>query len=293
MKISIVVPSFNQARYLPAALDSIAAQDYPDLEVRIYDGGSTDGSADVLRVHPAGYWWISERDRGQAEAINRGLAESSGDVLAYLNSDDVYLPGALERVAGYLSSHPECLVLYGDAHHLHADGSVMEAYGTEPWNFERLQEVCFLCQPAVFWRREVVERFGFFDDSLRFALDYEYWLRIGKHARFHYLQGQFLAGSRLHAATKTLSQPVNAHREILEVVLRHGGSEAAVERWLQHLSHFEAAALAAPHAPAMEERRLFIPLFVAACLRNADRCGLRLSSGLLQGLEGHLRAAGF
>src|SRR5208337_2641858 len=98
------MPSYNQARYLPAALASIAAQDHPKLEVRIYDGGSTDGSVEVLRRLAGQHWWISEPDGGQAEAINRGLVESTGEVVAFLNSDDVYYPGAIARVAEYFSS---------------------------------------------------------------------------------------------------------------------------------------------------------------------------------------------
>ncbi len=292
MKISVVVPSFNQAAYLPATLDSLAAQNYPGLEVLIHDGGSTDGSVGVLRDHPAHFAWVSEPDGGQADAINRGLQAATGDVLAYLNSDDIYYPGALDRVAAYFSAHPDCRVLYGDAHHLHADGSVMEAYGTEPWDYRRLQEVCFLCQPAVFWRREVIERCGLLDDSLHFALDYDYWLRIGKVADFHHLRGEFLAGSRLHAETKTLGQRVRAHREILQVVLRHGAPPAAALRWLRHLSHHEAEAGAAPASPLPEERRHHIRLFVAAVLRNAARFQVRLTPALLAELEGHLKGAG-
>ncbi len=291
MKISVIVPSFNQAAYLPATLDSLAAQNYPDLEVLIHDGGSTDGSVDILRSHPAHFRWVSELDGGQADAINRGLQAATGDVLAYLNSDDIYYPGALGRVAAYFSAHPDCLVLYGDAHHLHADGSIMEDYYTEPWNYCRLQEVCFLCQPAVFWRREVIERCGLLDDTLHFALDYDYWLRVGKLTDFHHLSGQFLAGSRLHADTKTLGQRVRAHREILQVVLRHGAPPAAVKRWLQHLAHYEAEAAAAPASSLPEERTFYIRQFVASVLRNAARFHVRLTPPWLAELEGHLKGA--
>ena len=169
----------------------------------------------------------------------------------------------------------------------------METYRTEPWNYGRLQEVCFVCQPAVFWRREVVERFGLLDDSLHFALDYEYWLRIGRHTAFHHLKGQFLAGSRLHAATKTLSQQVKAHREILQVVLRHGGSPTAVLGWLSHLAYYEASAVAAPASQLLAERQLYIRLFVAAVLKNAANFEIRLTSQGLRELDGHLKGAGY
>jgi glycosyltransferase involved in cell wall biosynthesis len=292
MKISIIVPSYNQALYLPATLQSLSSQRYPDLEVRVYDGGSTDGSVDVLKISPDVFWWVSERDGGQAAAINRGLQEATGDILAFLNSDDIYFPGALARVADYFHLHPECLILYGDAQHLHADGSVMEPYYTEPWDYARLASVCYLCQPAVFWRREIIERFGLLDDRLHFAFDYEYWLRIGRHVPFHYLQGSLLAGSRLHGETKTLSMRAKVHREILDVVLRHEGSEPAVLGWLGHLAFHEASELADATATTPLERRRWVAHFVGATLRNAARLGLRLPVAKLSELERHLAAAG-
>jgi glycosyltransferase involved in cell wall biosynthesis len=293
MKISVIVPSFNQAHYLKATLDSIAAQNYANLEVRIYDGGSSDGSVKVLRKHAAKFWWISEKDDGQAAAINRGLIESSGEVLAFLNSDDVYLPGALSLVANYFQRHPDCFVLYGDAYHLNADGSVMEPYYTEDWNYPRLQEICYLCQPAVFWRREVVQRFGLLDESLHFALDYDYWLRIGKKVPFHYLKNSYLAGSRLHPDTKTLNQRVRVHREILSVVLKHGGASAAVQGWLRHLAHYETDAHTAVQPPVASEQRFSAPIFVAEVLKNAADFGIRLDVSMLHWLNQHLDAAGF
>ena len=170
MKISVIVPSYNQAVYLPATLQSLSSQAYADLDVRVYDGGSTDGSVEVLKNNPNGFWWVSERDNGQAAAINRGLQEASGEILAFLNSDDIYFPGTLARVADYFQRHPECLILYGDAQHLNADGSVMEPYYTEPWDYERLASVCYLCQPAVFWRRPIIRiRRGACSPAIRFS----------------------------------------------------------------------------------------------------------------------------
>jgi hypothetical protein len=145
-------------------------------------------------------------------------------------------------VADAFAAQPQALFVYGDAHHLNADGSLLEPYYTEGWDYERLQHVCFLCQPAVFWRRDALERFGYIDDTLQYAMDYEYWLRAGAHSSFHYLPGEVLAGSRLHEATKTLSQRVPVHRECLEVVARHATSAAPVLTWLRHLAHHESIA---------------------------------------------------
>lgn len=233
------MPSFRQAKFLPAALASVFGQEFPELEFQVRDGGSEDGSVDLLRQAEAAgraFTWISGPDGGQAAAINAGLAGASGEIFGFLNSDDVLLPGALNRVSAHFEREPSCQVLYGEAWHLAEDGSVAEIYPTEDWDYARLQEVCFLCQPAVFWRREVWERFGPLDATLHYALDYEYWLRVGRELPFQRLGGPPLAGSRLHAGTKTLRARVAVHRECLQVVQRHGGSETAVVKWLRALA---------------------------------------------------------
>ena len=269
MKFSIVIPSFQQAEFLRATLESVLRQDYPDREILIRDGGSTDGSVDILRELGAGgaFRWISEPDGGQAAAINAGLREATGDICAYLNSDDVYYPGTLSRVAEYFAAHPECLVLYGNADHLHRDGTWMESYPVEQWDYGRLQHVCFLCQPAVFWRRSVMERFGLFDPALHFAMDYEYWLKIGKPLAFHHLTGPPLAGSRLHGETKTMSQRVPAHAEYLQVVLRHGGERGAVMKWLRALAEFQLAALQPPPRTRFRRAAVYVTRLLAGAWR--------------------------
>ena len=295
MRISIIVPSYNQAAYLPATLASICAQDYADMEVLVFDGGSSDGSAEILRRWTAEAGgkpirWVSQKDGGQADAINRGLRESTGDVLAYLNSDDVYYPGALAAVAASFRALPDCLALYGRAHHLNADGSVMEEYPTEPWDYERLFEKCYLCQPAVFWRRGVIERYGVFDDALHFALDYEYWLRVGRATPFHYLDGHFLAGSRVHGDTKTLSQRVPAHLEIARVMKKYASRPEHVLRWIKHLAHHKShqTEWSDPTNPAGRQR--FLAVMAARCLLYADELDVPVDDAFLAGLEADLES---
>ena len=278
MKFSIVIPSYQQAPFLRATLESVLSQEYPDREILVHDGGSTDGSVEILRELGAdgGFRWVSGPDGGQAGAINAGLEESTGDILAYLNSDDIYYPRTLSRVAEYFAAHPDCLVLYGNADHLREDGSLLEPYPVEAWNYARLPQVCFLCQPAVFWRREVMVRFGPFDATLRYAIDYEYWLRVGKEVAFHHLDGPPLAGSRLHPGTKTLSQRVPAHKEGVRVVLRHGGERAAVIKWLRATArHCVAAKSPAPASPL--GRALVYTGALFACARE---CGVPLGRDL-------------
>ena len=297
MRISIIVPSYNQAGYLPATLESICQQDYPDIEVLVFDGGSNDGSVDILRgwTDRAGgrpIRWVSQKDGGQADAINLGLRMSTGDVLAYLNSDDVYYPGALAAVVAHFRAQPACPALYGRAHHLYADGSIMEEYPTEPWNYDRLLDTCFLCQPAVFWRREVLERFGVFDDTLRYALDYEYWLRAGRAAPFHYLENHFLAGSRLHEDTKTLSQRVAVHLELARMVKTYADTPGPVLRWIKHLAHHKAYETESPEPADFAGRQRFLAAMVTHCLLYADELDVPLDDAFLLGLEADLDAVG-
>ena len=301
MKISVVIPSFNQAAFLPATLDSVFGQDHPDVETMVFDGGSTDGSVAVLQDyaarHPGQLWWTSGPDGGQADAINRGLARATGDVLCYLNSDDVFRPGALSLVANHFAAHPGNLVLYGRAHHLREDGSTLEDYPTESWNFRRLLTTCFLCQPAVFWRREVTERFGVFDADLHFAMDYEYWLRLGHGGvTFEYLDEAYLAGSRLHGGTKTLSQRVRTHHEILRVVARYAdpADPAPVFSWLGHLAHYRAAETAEVNPAEVTglARRRFVLDFAAHTLLYAEELEIIPDPALLGRLEADLTAVG-
>ena len=282
MKVSVVVPSYNQGPFLRATLDSVLIQDV-SMEVLVFDGGSTDETLSVLESYGSRIQYVSRKDNGQADAINQGLQIAGGEVLAYLNSDDIYYPGCLRRVTDYFEKHPECQALYGDAWHLHEDGSIMERYYAEPWSYPRLLEICYLCQPAVFWRRKVMERFGLFDATLQYALDYDYWLRVGAALNFHYLEGAYLAGSRLHQETKTLKHRVKAHHEILEVVMRH--TTAPPYRWLMNLASVTVERERQKNRDGEMDERTRRGLLVQAAIENADLYHLPLRSDFLTILE--------
>jgi glycosyltransferase involved in cell wall biosynthesis len=204
LSFSIVTPSLNQGRFIERTIRSVLEQDYAPLEYIVCDGGSTDETAGVLTTYAERVKVVSERDTGQASAVNKGIRLSSGDLIGWLNSDEVYLPGALTQVADCFNQRPEADVVYGDAHLIDAHDAVTGAYYTEPWNPARLAERCFLCQPAVFFRRSVVERFGALDEHLHYCLDYEYWLRLASAGATFKYSPTILAGSRLHASSKTL-----------------------------------------------------------------------------------------
>jgi glycosyltransferase involved in cell wall biosynthesis len=234
LSVSIITPSYNQGRYLERTIRSVLAQRRP-FEYLVMDGGSRDESVAILQRYSAELQWVSEPDRGQADAVNKGLARASGDIIGWLNSDDIFYPGAVADAADFLTAHPDVDVVYGNGNHIDEQDRVIEPYPTEDWDFERLKERCFLCQPAVFFRRRLVDRFGPLGVHWRYALDYEYWLRLGKSgARFARI-GALLAGSRLHPETKTLGSRVKVHAEINDML--HSLLGRAPDRWLYNYAH--------------------------------------------------------
>jgi len=221
--VSIVTPSYNQGGFIARTIESVLSQDYSPIEYMVMDGGSTDETLEVLRRLGERFSWVSERDQGQADAINKGWRRSHGEILAWLNSDDFYLPGAISKAVAFLQDHPEAAAVYGEGFHVDAKERIIERYPTEPFDLQRLYEFCFICQPTVFVRRVVLEEVGFLDERLNFCMDYDFWFRIAKKHTFRYMK-EPLACTRFYESTKTIEKRIDAHKEILAVVFRHFGS---------------------------------------------------------------------
>lgn len=235
MKVSVITPSYNQGQFIERTLQSVAIQEGAEIEHVVFDGGSTDNTVDVLKSFLPSVRWVSKKDNGQTDAVNQGIRSTDGEIIGWLNSDDVYYPGTIARVVAYFKTHPDVDVVYGMADHIDLNDLPFESYPSAPWNMEFLKQTCFICQPALFFRRRVVEQYGVLDDSLNFCMDYEYWLRLGKAGvRFAYLEEK-LAGSRMYPDNKTLGARVKVHREINDMFKSLFGR--VPDKWLFNYGH--------------------------------------------------------
>lgn len=217
-KVSIITPSYNQAGFLEQTIRSVLGQNYPDLEYFIIDGGSTDGSVEVIQKYAGQLtWWVSEPDRGQAEAINKGFRKASGDIIAWLNSDDVYAPGAVRKAAEYLSTNPQIGLVYGNAVSFDQDGRPLNDLEFENWGLEGLAAFNIICQPAVFFRRELLETTGYLDENYHMLLDHHLWLRIARITRIHHVP-EVWAFARHHPGAKNVAQAQKFSEEAYKIL---------------------------------------------------------------------------
>ncbi len=222
-RVSIVTPSYNQGRFLRRTIESVLTQDYPHIDYRVIDGGSTDESVEILQGYGDRFPWVSERDRGQTHAINKGFERADGRIRAYLNSDDVLKPGAVAAAVEYFRARPWIDMIYGRADYIDEFGGKIGDYPTSPYSFAHLVNECMVCQPATFWTRRIAERVGPFDESLHFGMDYDYWLRIDRFGGVIEHVDQSLAASRMYASNKTLSSREKVYAEVFAITRRHAG----------------------------------------------------------------------
>lgn len=223
--VSIITPSYNQAQYLENTVQSVLEQEYSKIEYIVVDGGSTDGTRDILRSYEDRVsQWVSEPDLGQTDAINKGFEMAQGDILAWLNSDDTYRPGAVGEAVAYLNRHPEIGMVYGNAYYVDENGKRVASYPAGPTDYKGLRRgVNTIPQQSMFFRSKLWEIVGPLDPSFYYAMDYDLWVRIAEVTpiAFH---DRYWANFRLHSESKSLTAARRCWPEMMRVHFRDGGS---------------------------------------------------------------------
>jgi glycosyltransferase involved in cell wall biosynthesis len=218
MRFSIITPSYNQVDFIEHTIRSVLGQDYSDLEYIIVDGGSTDGSVDVIRRYEDQLaWWVTEPDKGQADAINKGFQQATGEIVAWLNSDDMYAPGAIVHAFQVFKTDPEIGMVYGNAISFDQDGRPLNDLGIGDWALKDLVSFHILCQPAVFMRKTFLDQAGYLDDGYHMMLDHHLWLRLAQRTKIHHVP-QVWAFARHHAEAKNVSQAPKFGQEAFKIL---------------------------------------------------------------------------
>jgi glycosyltransferase involved in cell wall biosynthesis len=233
--VSIITPSFNQGQFIERTILSVKNQNYGNIEHIIFDNNSNDQTSRILKKYRDSIAYKIEADRGQSDAINKGFKSAKGDIIGWLNSDDIYHPNILKSVVEYFTNNPSVVALYGDANHIDVNDEQINYYNTEDWNTERLKDVCFICQPSLFFRREIFSNIGYLNEDLHFCMDYEFWVRFAKHNLYVHKINLLIAGSRLYAENKTLGSRLKVHIEINDMLRKQ--YEFTPDRWIFNYAH--------------------------------------------------------
>ena len=223
-KVSFIPPSYNQARFLEQTMRSVLEQDYPNLEYIVIDGGSKDGSREIIQKYADRLaYWQSQKDKGQTDAINQGFARATGEILAWLNSDDVFYPGAVSAAVRQLQQHPEVGMVYGNCHWINAEGKVIGDFPAAQTDLKKLlRGYVHIPQQTAFFRAELWRKVAPLDDNFYFAMDYDLWTRLASLAPLRYMP-EVWAAFRLHEGAKSIAEDDRCLPEMLRVHYRDGG----------------------------------------------------------------------
>jgi glycosyltransferase involved in cell wall biosynthesis len=220
LHVSVVMPSYNQAKFIQEAIDSVLSQNYEPLDLLVMDGGSTDGTVNILKSYGPKIAFISQRDRGQSHAINQGLARVEGDVICWLNSDDMFTPNAIQTIVQVFTENPEIDFVYGKGWIIDETGRITEDAGVLPFDLWRLiHQRNFIQQPSCFFKKSLLAKVGPIDELLHYVMDWELWIRFSAYKEF-YLD-DYLSCNRTYNDNKTQSGQFRRWREIRTVVERY------------------------------------------------------------------------
>ena len=208
------------ARYLPETIESVLSQDYPAIEYIVVDGGSTDETPSILDHYRGRLRYVVGKDNGPSDAAHRGFLEAKGEIFAWLNADDIYLPGAVRTGVEFLKSHPDSDVVYGEGYWIDEDGGVIRRYPTLPFDSNTLARDCFICQPASFIRASSYRRCGL-DPDVNQSFDYDLWIRMAKQGFRFASMPPYLAGSRMHKGAKTIRERGDVFQASMRLLKRH------------------------------------------------------------------------
>jgi glycosyltransferase involved in cell wall biosynthesis len=237
--VSIVTPSYNQGQFIEETIRSVLLQGYPNLEYIIIDGGSTDGTADIVRKYEDRLtYWVSEKDNGPAQAINKGFARAEGQILAWLNSDDFLLPGAIGRIVEIRKNNPSAVALVGGCYRINPTGRILSVVIPQGLNRDCLADWGhggFFYQPSCFFAAEAWYETGPLDENLLFAFDLDFWLRLSSMGAFA-STAEIISAAIIHKDAKTQAHRLEMRAETIAVQVKHGYQEAAINRlvrWLE------------------------------------------------------------
>ena len=207
--VSIITPSFNSEKFLEETINAVLNQTYDNIEYILVDGLSTDGSQNIIEKYYNNFnKVIIERDSGMYDAINKGLKIAKGDILCYINSDDVYPPNTIEKVVNYFLSHPDSDIVYGNLEYINEEGRHLKYYNYPKFNFKYFISLWFssIPQPSTFWTKKVHERIGYFDDKLKMCGDFDFFIRVGQQFSIHHTN-EIIVKHRRHNLALTSSAP--------------------------------------------------------------------------------------
>ena len=248
MKFSIITPSYNQGKFLGQTIESVISQEGDfAVEYIIADGGSTDNSIEIIKKYDKlaknkkiNYIWWSRKDKGQSDAINQGLKKASGDVVAWLNSDDYYLNGVFQKVLKEFKKNPDKIWLAGYCHIINDKNQEIQKYITEyknwwlnHYSYNKLLITNFIRQPATFWRKDIIKTIGLLNENLNYSMDYDYWLRIGRKYEPMVYQG-FLSNFRIHTQSKGKVTYIKQFNEDLMVVSEYTKNKLFLRLHIMH-----------------------------------------------------------